>query len=622
VLVKRILRLLPLILLLGSGTWAAAASDSVPPLFSPPVVGGQRHSAPPAIRAGLVTRWRQAAVGLDVLTQADGSPRVGVGARLGLDLFDDASFIVTITDVDGHPSTGLTWSGTLDGVDFGSAILAVHDGAIIGHVIMPGAVYRIGYAPDGTQVIEQIDPAALPAEAESLVPTALGTEDTRAPDSADVAADNASQIDVMVIYTAAARAAAGGTAAIQAEANAAVASANQAYANNGLVQRLRLVFTGEVSIAQTNDFSADLSALRDNPTVAALRNTYGADLVSLFVDNGSSAAFCGIGYLMTSNSNGFAPYGFNVVERQCAGANLTFAHELGHNMGAHHDAYVTGGDTGLFAFSHGYVDLVGRFRTIMAYNNQCVNVGGFNCTRVTYFSNPNQAINGQLLGNALTADNARTLNQSANTVANFRQAVSGGGGGPGTTFGDVPQSDPFSSWIEALVAAGITSGCSTNPPLYCPEQVVTRGQMAVFLMKGMAYPGVAVPPTPSGAVFADVSLFNPLAAWIEALYAARITGGCTTNPLQYCPNQAVVRGQMAVFLLRAKHGWSYVPPAPTVQTFADVPLNHPFARWIYRAAAEGITGGCATNPNRYCPDGPVTRAQMAVFLVRAFNLPL
>ena len=70
------------------------------------------------------------------------------------------------------------------------------------------------------------------------------------------------------------------------------------------------------------------------------------------------------------------------------------------------------------------------------------------------------------------------------------------------------------------------------------------------------------------------------------------------------------------------HGPDFVPPAPTVQTFADVPLNHPFAPWIYRLAAEGITGGCAVGPARYCPDQAVTRGQMAVFLVRTFNLPL
>lgn len=98
-----------------------------------------------------------------------------------------------------------------------------------------------------------------------------------------------------------------------------------------------------------------------------------------------------------------------------------------------------------------------------------------------------------------------------------------------------------------------------------------------------------------------------------------ITGGCDTNPARYCPDDTVTRAQMAVFLLRAKH----IEPGPaTGAVFADVPKDNLFARWIERLALEGITGGCDTNPARYCPDDPVTRGQMAVFLVRTFNLPL
>jgi hypothetical protein len=599
-----------LLALLSAGTLAAAPVDSVPRVFDPPMMSEPMTRVPPAIRAGFVTRWRPATTPPGVLTQPDGSPRLGVGQRIGLNLFDDASFTAIITDARDHGSGGRTWSGTLDGIDKGHVILAVRDGAVVGNVVVPGAVYRIGYAPDGTQVIEQIDTSALPREAPPLAPGPLATHD-RAP---DVAADSASRIDVMIVYTASARTAAGGTAAIKAEADEAVAWANQAYANNGLVQRLRLVFVGEVPIVETGDFSADLQALRVNATVASLRDTHRADLVSLFTDNGPSAGFCGIAYLMTVNSADFGPYAFSLVERQCAATNLTFAHELGHNMGAHHDPYVTGGEPGLFAYSHGYVDLGATFRTIMAYNTQCVDAG-VHCNRLTYFSNPEQTVGGVVIGTTHTSDNARTLGETANTIANFRQ------GGAATTFDDMPASDPFWDWVEALVAAGVTSGCAVDPPLYCPTQVVTRAQMAVFLVRGIAYPDPAVPPAPAEPVFADVPAADPLRGWIEWLYAAKITGGCGTSPLLYCPTQAVTRGQMAVFLLRARHGSGYSPPAPAQQTFADVPLDHPFAAWIYGLVMEGITLGCGSNPNTYCPDSPVTRAQMAVFMVRTFDLP-
>jgi hypothetical protein len=76
---------------------------------------------------------------------------------------------------------------------------------------------------------------------------------------------------------------------------------------------------------------------------------------------------------------------------------------------------------------------------------------------------------------------------------------------------------------------------------------------------------------------------------------------------------------MAVFLLRAKHGAGYDPPAPT-GLFMDVPVSQPSTKWIEQLAREGITGGCGGG--NFCPDDPVTRGQMAVFLVRAFNLPM
>jgi hypothetical protein len=75
---------------------------------------------------------------------------------------------------------------------------------------------------------------------------------------------------------------------------------------------------------------------------------------------------------------------------------------------------------------------------------------------------------------------------------------------------------------------------------------------------------------------------------------------------------------MAIFLLRAKHGAAYVPPAAT-GIFADVPTTYWAANWIEQLYAEGITTGCGIG--NYCPEDPVTRAQMAVFLVRTFNLP-
>jgi hypothetical protein len=188
------------------------------------------------------------------------------------------------------------------------------------------------------------------------------------------------------------------------------------------------------------------------------------------------------------------------------------------------------------------------------------------------------------------------------------------------TFADVSASYWAASFIERLANAGITGGCATNPLMYCPGSIVSRDQMAVFLLKGKHGASI-VPPVATG-VFADVPTNYWAAAWIEQLAKEGITSGCSITPQasSYCPGSAVTRDQMAVFLLKAKHGSGYVPPKAT-GIFQDVPTNYWAADWIEQLAAEGVTGGCSTTPMRYCPTTPVTRDQMAVFLVKNFNLP-
>jgi len=187
------------------------------------------------------------------------------------------------------------------------------------------------------------------------------------------------------------------------------------------------------------------------------------------------------------------------------------------------------------------------------------------------------------------------------------------------TFGDVPTDQWYYFWVERLYAAGITSGCSTNPLLYCPNDPVTRAQMAKFLEKGI-HGSADTPPAGTGNVFVDVPASYWADNWIEQLYADGITSGCVTSPLSYCPDQTVTRDQMAKFLLKAKHGASYTPPDVGGSTsFGDVSTSYWAAPWIKQLAAEGITSGCGGG--NYCPGDPVTRAQMAKFLVLTFNLP-
>jgi hypothetical protein len=113
--------------------------------------------------------------------------------------------------------------------------------------------------------------------------------------------------------------------------------------------------------------------------------------------------------------------------------------------------------------------------------------------------------------------------------------------------------------------------------------------------------------------FLDVPQGDIFHASVEALFRSGVTAGCGGG--NYCRNGAVTRAQMAVFLLKAKLGAAYAPPACSGKMFDDVPCTGGiFDPWIEDLAARGITGGCGAND--YCPDFPVTRAQMAPFLLK------
>ena len=184
------------------------------------------------------------------------------------------------------------------------------------------------------------------------------------------------------------------------------------------------------------------------------------------------------------------------------------------------------------------------------------------------------------------------------------------------TFTDVPANYWAWQYIESLYNASITSGCGTSPLIYCPESPVTRAQMAVFLEKSMH--GSSFSPPNIVPTFND-TVGHWAEDWIEALQSDGVTGGCGNGI--FCPDSAVTRAQMAVFLLKAKYGSSYLPPSVGAGTgFSDVPTTHWAAGWIKQLAAESITGGCGTGV--YCPDSSVTRAQMAVFLQKTFNFTL
>jgi hypothetical protein len=169
-------------------------------------------------------------------------------------------------------------------------------------------------------------------------------------------------------------------------------------------------------------------------------------------------------------------------------------------------------------------------------------------------------------------------------------------------FEDVPSGTSFRSDITWLVTEGITVGCSTSPLRFCPNGLVTRGQMATFLSRALDLPAT------STDFFADdeTSIHENN---INRLAASGITAGCASY--RFCPNGLVTRAQMATFLVRA------LDLGPTSTDFFGDDETSLHESNINRLAASGITSGCA--PGRFCPTGIVTRGQMAAFLHRGLG---
>lgn len=159
---------------------------------------------------------------------------------------------------------------------------------------------------------------------------------------------------------------------------------------------------------------------------------------------------------------------------------------------------------------------------------------------------------------------------------------------------------PFYADILWLAQQQITAGCT--PTTFCPRSVVSRAQMASFLVRAMDLP-------PSGTDHFVDDGGSSHEADIDALAASGITTGC--NPGLFCPDAPVSRQQMATFLVRALD----LPPSATDYFDDDDGSFHEDD--INALAASGITGGCG--PEAFCPYGGVTREQMAAFLHRALD---
>jgi hypothetical protein len=179
-------------------------------------------------------------------------------------------------------------------------------------------------------------------------------------------------------------------------------------------------------------------------------------------------------------------------------------------------------------------------------------------------------------------------------------------------FSDVPSGYWAEDYIIAIYNAGITTGCVQDDPdtpenerKYCPEESVTRGQMAAFIIRakyGETFSYTTIP------YFTDVPSTHTFFKYVQKLRDDGITAVSGT----YGVDNEVTRGQMAAFIIRAKFGESF--SYTTMPYFTDVPTTHSFFKYVQKLKDDGITAVTGT----YGVDNIVTRAQMAAFLARAF----
>jgi hypothetical protein len=187
-------------------------------------------------------------------------------------------------------------------------------------------------------------------------------------------------------------------------------------------------------------------------------------------------------------------------------------------------------------------------------------------------------------------------------------------------FNDVPLSHPYVNYVNLIRNAGITTGCSLFPPLFCPEENVTRGQMAAFIVRAAL--GSDTFTYPDLPYFDDVNQNHPFFKYIQKLREMQITAGCSATPALYCPDSSVTRQQMAVFLMRGKFGATTANTNlanSTTPYFGDVASAAPEFPFIQKLKDFGITSGCTAA--QFCPGDPVSRGQTSVFLSRLFLTP-
>ena len=383
--------------------------------------------------------------------------KLSAGGEARLSLPFGGSYVLNFDNRFDHPSGNVTWVGSLQGYgDDYRAVITFGEGGASGTIHTPDGDFLVETDADGEWLVDPkaagltpegpgIDDALIPIPEEAGQPlspenfspfindgggTSGNSEDMSLYKNLAVAAADTTPvtIDLMILYTPGF--ASGLGSGLSARLDQLVALSNQAYRDSGVYIELRLVHKQQVEYSETTSNSTALNAVTTGSdpalaNVASLRDTYGADLVTLIRPfDRNTAGSCGIAWIGGSGGqpiSNHARYGYSVVSngRDVSGTatyclDLTFVHELGHNMGSMHDRASVSSGSGAYPYSYGY-GISGVFGTIMSYISP----------RVGKFSNPDITCSGSIAcgisETALdSANNALSLNNTRAGVAGFR----------------------------------------------------------------------------------------------------------------------------------------------------------------------------------------------------------
>jgi|GEM_PF-1604075 len=374
----------------------------------------------------------------------------GAGQQHVLNVFDDLSVRVVKLSQTRNAMGFIVWQGGIVDDPLGSATLVVGNGDVTARIVAGGREFTIFPTGEGVHKVREVgrssrellDPASRPKN--DARPTPPPTPEELAPPSADpdapgfdaperASAEPTYTIRVLVAYTPKALT---DLPNMTAAVALAIADINATFTNSNISAQAQLVALERVNYTEGSTTDDDIldaatDGTGDFARISQMRAVVQADLVAVLASYATNTS-CGLGWIQNT-LDAVSPTA-SLTNRVRLGTSLTnsaggclpgtFTHELGHNMGAHHDRFaVTDDEPGPGAYNYGYVDTTARFMDVMAYDDECDSLN-LSCVNIQYYSNPSVNYNGRPVGIADTlpaaANNSRKIRDVLPNLVRFR----------------------------------------------------------------------------------------------------------------------------------------------------------------------------------------------------------